>query len=116
MNTAGSPEALAQEQLDAYNAHDANRFCAVYADDVQVFRLPSPEPFLVGLPALRTHYANNRFNLPQLHADLLGRMVMGNKVIDHERVHGVRPEPFEAVAIYECAEGLIRRVWFVDPQ
>jgi hypothetical protein len=114
--TTLSPEALAQEQLDAYNAHDLDRFCAVYADDITLTRLPAGEPFLVGKAALRQHYANNRFNMPGLHADLVNRMVMGNKVLDHERIHGVRPEAFETVAVYECGEGLIRRAWFIDPQ
>jgi hypothetical protein len=33
-------------------------------------------------------------------------------VLDHERITG-DGEPFEAVAIYEVRDGLIRKVWFV---
>jgi hypothetical protein len=42
-------------------------------------------------------------------------MVLGNKVIDHERVVGIRQEAVEAVAVYEVDGGLIRAVWFFYP-
>jgi hypothetical protein len=41
-------------------------------------------------------------------------MVFGNKVIDHERVTGVGPEPVEVAAIYETTPGGIAKVWFVN--
>jgi hypothetical protein len=53
-----------------------------------------------------------RFSVPALHADILARIVLGNKVIDHERVRGVRQHPIEAVAIYEVSSDLIQTVWF----
>jgi hypothetical protein len=40
---------------------------------------------------------------------------MGNKVIDHERIAGIREQPLEAVAVYEVTQGLIRTVWFFYP-
>jgi hypothetical protein len=79
-----SPEAPVQRQLDAYNARDLARFVAEYADDVKVYRPPQAEPVLDGKPALAAHYANHRFNLPHLHAEVVSRMVFGNKVI-HRR-------------------------------
>ena len=85
---------------------------ACYADDVRVYRPPAPEPVLLGKAALAAHYAQHRFNLPALHAEVRARMVLGNKVIDHERISGVRERPFEAAAVYEVADGLIRAVWF----
>ena len=39
-------------------------------------------------------------------------MAFGNKVVDHERVFGLRAEPFEVVAVYEVNSELIERVWF----
>ncbi len=115
MNREISPEAVVQEQLDAYNARDLERFVAVFADEVQCWRLPGTEPFLRGKAALAKHYAENRFNRPALHADVLGRIVMGNKVIDHERIRGVHDTPFEATAIYEVRGGRISAVWFLSP-
>ena len=108
------PVAFAQRQLDAYNARDLDRFVACYADDVQLFRPPAPEPLLRGKAAMAAHYREHRFKLPGLHAELLNRMTFGNKVIDHERVHGVQAEPMEVAAIYEVAPHGITKVWFVS--
>ena len=109
------PEAFAQRQLDAYNARDLERFVQEYAEDVVVFRLPDPKPVIVGRAALAAHYRDNRFNLPELHARLVNRMVFGNKVIDQELVVGVPGAPLEVAAIYEVSEQGISKVWFVDP-
>ena len=109
-------EQVVQRQLDAYNDRHLERFVATFADDVTVYRPPSTEPVFVGKAALAAHYARNRFNLPGLHADVVNRIVMGNKVVDHERIAGVRDEPFEAAAVYEVVGGLICSVWFFDPQ
>jgi len=43
---------------------------------------------------------------------LVGRLAFGNKVVDHERVFGLSPEPFEALAVDEVTDDLIQRVWF----
>ena len=107
-----TPEQAVQHQFDAYNAHDLERFLAVYADDVVVYRLPSNEPAFNGRAQLREFYGAQRFNLPELRAHLVNRMVIGNVVIDHERVVGVREQPFDVAASYRVVDGLIRTVWF----
>ena len=109
-----NPELPVQGQLDAYNARDLARFVACYADDVQLFRPPVAEAVMVGKAALAAHYAANRFNLPQLHAELVNRMVFGNKVVDHERISGVRDHPYEAAVVFEVKDALISKVWFFD--
>ena len=108
------PEGFAQRQLDAYNARDLEGFVREYAEDVVVYRLPDPNPVIVGRAALAAHYRDNRFNLPELHATLVHRMVFGNKVIDQELVVGVPGAPLEVAAIYEVSEDGISRVWFVN--
>lgn len=114
MTTDFNPEGFAQRQLDAYNDHHLERFIAEYTEDVQAYRLNEASPFLVGKAALAEHYGKNRFNLPDLHAELVNRMVFGNKVIDQERVTGVGPEPMEVAAIYEVTPTGIAKVWFVN--
>jgi len=105
-----------QRQLDAYNAHDLERFVAEYTDNVRVFRPPGTEPVLSGKAAFAAHYAANRFNLPKLHAEVVNRIVCGNKVIDHERITGLEEQTLEAVAVYEVIDGRIRTVWFYYPE
>ena len=107
-----SVELPVQRQLDAYNAHDIERFAAEYADDIQVFRPPATAPVLSGKAAFAEHYAKNRFTIPGLHATLVNRMVAGNKVVDHERIVGMGADVAEAIAVYEVEAGLIKCVWF----
>ena len=110
------PEGFAQRQLDAYNARDLERFVREYTPDVEVFRMPDPHPIIVGREALATYYRENRFNLANLQATLVKRMVFGNKVIDQEIVLGVRGAPVEVAAIYEVTALGISKVWFVASQ
>ena len=102
---------IVQRQVEAYNARDLERFVATYADDIRIFRMPAAEPAISGKAQLAEVY-RARFSVPALHADILARIVLGNKVIDHERAQGIRPEPIEAVAIYEVPSDLIQTVWF----
>ena len=108
------PTAFVQRQLDAYNARDLERFVREYTQDVTVYRMPDPNPVIVGRAALAAHYRDNRFNLPELHATVVNRMVFGNKVIDQERVVGVPGAPLDVAAIYEVSEQGISKVWFVS--
>ena len=107
-----SVESPVQRQLEAYNAHDVERFAAEYADDIQVFRPPATAPVLSGKAAFAEHYAKNRFTIPDLHATVVNRMVAGNKVVDHERIVGLEADVVEAIAVYEVEAGLIKCVWF----
>lgn len=110
-----APEAVVARQLEAYNRHDLDGFLACYAEGVRLFRLPSVEPWLEGRAQVAAFYGDHRFNVANLRAEILNRMVLGNLVVDHERVHGLGPEPTEVVAVYEVANGLIERVWFHRP-
>jgi hypothetical protein len=114
MTAPFDPESFVQRQLDAYNAHDLARFVAEYTEDVQVFRLPDPKPSIVGRQALSAHYRDNRFNLPDLHAALVKRMVFGDKVIDQEIVSGLPTGTMHAAAIYQVTPDGISKVWFVS--
>jgi hypothetical protein len=44
-------------------------------------------------------------------ADLLNRMALGNKVVDHERIYGLGDQPVEAVAVYKVENERIECVW-----
>jgi len=109
-NAAGA-EAVVQRQFEAYNARDLERFVAVYSEDIRVYRPPAVRPAIAGKEAFAAFYATQRFNHAGLHAELLNRMVLGGKVIDHERISGVREQPFEVAVVYEVVDGLIRCTW-----
>jgi hypothetical protein len=110
-----APADIVDAQLVAYNARDLDRFVATYSVDVEVFRPPEREPVLRGREALARFYAMNRFCHEALRAEVLKRLVVGNLVADHERIHGLPNSPIELVATYEIQEALIRRVWLLSP-
>ena len=108
-----SPSAVAQAQLDAYNVQDLDAHCAQFGDDVTVADLNGAVS-VSGIDAYRARYAKVFADFPENKAVLLGRVAIGNVVIDHERVHRTpASEPFEVAAIYTIADGKIRRVDFV---
>jgi hypothetical protein len=67
---------------------------------------------LSGKQAFAAHYANNRFTLPNLHAEVINRMVSGQTVVDHERITGLQDGVVEAIAVYQVSGKRIRAVWF----
>jgi len=112
MTTPLTAEQAVQQQLDAYNAHDLDRFIAVYDENVRIYRPPVAEPSMVGRAALGQFHGTQRFNLPKLHAELVRRIVAGNTVVDHERVTGLTEQPFEVAVVYKVADGRITGVWY----
>lgn len=108
-----SPGAVAQAQLDAYNAQDVDALCRHFADDMIVADL-NAEPNLHGVAAFRERHVGLFAQFPQNRAELLSRVVIGKTVIDHERVfRSLDATPFEVAAIYTFAGDKIARIDFV---
>jgi hypothetical protein len=107
---------VVQRQFDAYNAHDLAAFVAEYSDAIEVFRMPSALPVITGKAQFADFYATNRFNNPALRAEVVNRMILGSKVVDHERIWGLGAAPIEAVAVYRVVDDLIATTWFFYPE
>lgn len=108
-----SPAEIAQAQLDAYNAQDVDALCRYYAEDVEVADL-NQAPNLKGIAGYRERHLGLFGTFPQNKAQLLSRIVVGGRVVDHERVYRTPDsEPFEVVAIYSFRGDLIARVDFL---
>jgi RimJ/RimL family protein N-acetyltransferase len=105
-----SPEGIVQRQLQAYNDHDLEAFLATYTQDATIFRMPASSPTMSGHAAIAQVYAKV-FALPGRHAQILSRTVLGNKVVDHERVTADGAPPLEALAVYEVRDERIASVW-----
>jgi GNAT superfamily N-acetyltransferase len=113
--SAHSPETVVQRQLDAYNAHDIDTLIGTYSEDAELFEYPAT-PLASGSIGLRERFAS-RFTEPNLHAQLLRRIVMGSVIIDHESVTRTFAEgvgTVELVAIYEVRDGRIARATFIS--
>jgi hypothetical protein len=108
-----SPEALAQGQLDAYNAQDLDRFMSFYADDVVIAEL-NGAVLQQGTTQVRERYATMFAKFPANRAALVSRIVVGNTVVDHEDVQRAPDNRFEACAIYTVRGDKIARVDFAS--
>ena len=112
--TERTPLWCAQEQLEAYNSRDIDRFASVYASDVQLIDLATNVAFCEGIEALRTRYGAMFASRPELHCTLTQRMNCPPYIIDEELVTGhTGPDALHAIAIYEVEDGYIKRAWFV---
>lgn len=108
-----TPESLAQKQLNAYNSGNIDAFLEPYADDVEIYDFPS-ELTSKGKENIRSGYAAMFKNNPNLHCELINRVVEGNTVIDHESITGIKGmEVLKAVAIYKIENHKISKVYFI---
>ena len=108
------PESVVQRQLDAYNAHDLGALLATYAEDARHFQHPATL-LATGHAEMRARFAA-RFAEPGVHATLLHRAVVGDFVVDHERVARTFPEGkghIDLVCTYEVRGGKIVDAWFL---
>lgn len=106
-----SPEAIVQRQLNAYNARNIDAFMDTYSDDIELYDYPNTLT-TKGNATMRKGYEGFFKNVPNLYCEIKKRIVIGNKVIDHEKVRaGTRT--LSAVAVYEVENGKIKKVTFI---
>lgn len=109
------PAQVIQSQVDAYNRKDLAAFLATYAEDAEQYNLHG-ELLAKGHAQMRQRYLE-RFQEPDLHAQILSRSSIGNVVVDTELVTrnfpGEGRGTIEMICIYELAEGKVRKASFV---
>ena len=106
-----SPEYLAEQQLNGYNNRDIDAFLKPFAKNVKVYNFPNTLRY-EGLEKMRENYASFFKNTPDLHCEIMKRIVYKDKVIDHELVTA-NGRTFKAVAIYTMKNGKIVSVTFM---
>lgn len=108
------PEAVVQQQLDAYNAKDIDAFMRTWWDDAQLFEHPA-KLVASGAAEIRARHLA-RFQEPNLHGHLMSRLAMGQVVIDQERVARTFPEGpghLEVIVMYEVKGEKIAKAWVI---
>jgi len=90
-----------EEQLDAYNTRDLERFIAAYSPAV-VIEDGADNLLMKGHDQMRERYGDLFSASPELHCRIVGRMKIGKYAVDEEEVTGFggSPTPVHAVAIY----------------
>jgi hypothetical protein len=110
--TTSNPESIVNKQLKAYNERSMNEFVKTYASDIKLCTLPD-EVTTQGQAALKKDYTPLFKSVTDLNAEIVNRIVLGNKVIDKEKVTA-NGKTFYAIAIYEVKDGLISKVTFIQ--
>lgn len=105
---------LATAQLTAYNNRDIEAFILPYSDSVKVYGFPNILQFQ-GKDIMRKEYSKMFADFPDLHCELVNRMVLGNTVIDQESVTFRKDHPkLQAIAIYKVWNEKIQEVYFIS--
>jgi hypothetical protein len=108
-----SPRDVVNRQLVAYNAHDIDGYCALFANDATISDLVTGQMICVGLEQIRAVYEKRFADNPKLHCIVHQKMEGANFAIDKETVSGLPTGPLHIMAIYEVREGLIRSLRFI---
>ena len=105
-------EQVVQENLDFYNNRNIEGFMSSFSEDIKMYNLGQSDPSVEGKDNVRAVYTKLFENSPKLHSNILKRIVIGNKVIDHESITGRNgnDEVLELVLIYEVNQQKIDKI------
>tara|TARA_R110001632_G_scaffold29662_13_gene78627 strand:+ start:7823 stop:8248 length:426 start_codon:yes stop_codon:yes gene_type:complete len=105
-------EEIVQENLDFYNNRNIEGFMSSFSKSIKMYNLEEPKPTIVGFSEVKEVYNSLFKNSPDLHSTIIKRIVIGNKVIDHESIVGRngRNEVLELVLIYEVNNEQITKI------
>ena len=108
-----SPRDVVNRQLETYNAHDIEGYCALFAPGATIADLVTGQPICTGLDEIRSAYAKRFAENPQLRCIVHQRMEGPTHAIDKETVFGLPSGPLHILAIYEVRAGLIQSLRFI---
>lgn len=114
-----TPEQVAQSLIDAYNARDIEGILKAYSPESTAYALPSGEVILKGHDAIRKKFARVLEPNMKLKVEIVSRIVDGRFVIDKEKISGTsdgKPVEFFGTVIYEIADGVIQKEWYLRQQ
>lgn len=107
-----SPAKIVQKQVDSYNAGDLDAFVNCYAEDVVVSNFPA-DTLYVGHEKMRKNYGSLSPDNKVYDVEVVKRIVIGNKVIDHEKVDKNGTFQQMQIALYEVNNGKISSMTFI---
>jgi uncharacterized protein (TIGR02246 family) len=109
---ATEPERVIDRQIEAFNAADVEAMLATFAPDAELVTMLGAAAPIIGRDAIRAHYTAMFGAFPGLKVAVVGRLVLGPIVTDHERIE---PVSMAGIAVYQVSESLIQRAWMFGP-
>jgi hypothetical protein len=104
---------LVQQQVNGYNLRNIDVFLAPYSDSVVIYDVDG-KVLMRGKPAIREEYTKYFNKTPELHCQIVNRMVLGNTVVDQEKLTSATRKPSEGIAVYKIENGKIITVHFIE--
>ena len=110
-------EAVVARAIEAHNAHDIDGFLATLAEDVSFHNLDG-DTLLEGRETVREIWSARFASNPDLIAEITHRTVVGNRVVDEERLcmSGLDAPCIDLVAIYTVEDGLIQTMHVIQAE
>ena len=106
-------EQIVQDQVNAFNDRNLDRFLSFYISDVIILNGQGNE-MMMGHEGMKPFYGKLFEQSPDLHVEIRKRIVVGQHVFDEEQISGVNLEGFPAeihsAAIYRIMDGKIVHV------
>jgi hypothetical protein len=108
-------EDVVGRQVAAYNDHDLEAFLACYAADVLITS-GTGQILLEGIDAVRQRYGTWFHDMPDLRAEIVGRLSRGSWVVDDERASAPSAGlEVQALVAYHVRGNVIDRVALMTP-
>ena len=112
-NYKSAPERLVDQQLECYNALNLKGFLDTFHEEISIYNLIDGAVILSGKEALTVRYEKH-FKAPKTHVTVVKRMVIDNKIIDHETIRkSGSDEIVNNVVIYLVEADQIKTVWLI---
>ncbi len=104
---------IVNKQIEAYNNRNLEENMSLFSDDCRIISLPDGKVLLDGKEACTEMYAVLFANSPNLFAEVIGRIDIGNKVILHENIFGRNGshEKLEQLIIFEIQNKKISKIY-----
>jgi len=114
VKTTATPQQVVEQQIEAWNAHDATAFASTYSDTTRLYIFPDKLIRAFGSQdELQKYYAEFFAKNPKMHCQVKGILALGNTVVVHEYITGRSDEKIiESVVTYKVDHGKITRVYF----
>ena len=116
MESTSTPEAIVQANVDAYNAHDLDRYIATFTPSATFGQLGG-RILLDSRDAMQGFYRQLFQDRPTVQCTVRSRTVIGPFVIDLQEISspelaGQGQPPMQAMVLSEVREGRIARIWY----
>lgn len=106
------PQVIVQRLTDAFNKQDLDAVSALIAANCVVAAFGGGTE-QVGAPAICAQYADAFEERPKIRINLMGRMVQGDIVVQHEALSRGLAQSDRRIAVYTVAGEKVTRVEFI---